>query len=193
MTAATAVAERSPGDAGLMQQVADGSLDAFEELYGRYSNRAYRVAWSICQEVGLAEDAVQESFLAVWQKRDSFQPALGSVAAWLLSVVRHRAIDVLRRHGQHSARRADEDALQDHRSPGGPTEDLLAHSHAANMGTLLRALPDLQREVIVLAFYGQLTHTEIAAHLKLPPGTVKGRMRLGLHKLRDDIDERALA
>lgn len=193
MSGPPAVTERGPRDAVLMEQIAEGSLGAFEELYDRYNTHAYRVAWAICQEVGLAEDAMQEAFLSVWQKCDSFQPALGSVASWLLSVVRHRAIDVIRRHWSHSTRRDDEHTLQSHNSPDDPTESVLTRSQTAHLNTLLQALPEAQREVIVLAFYGQLTHTEIAAHLELPTGTVKGRMRLGLHKLRIDIDSRAVA
>ncbi len=143
--------------------------------------------------VGLPEDAMQEAFLAVWQSVDSLQPARGSVASWLLSVVRYRAIDVLRRHWYHSACRADEYLLQSDSSPDDPPESVLARSQTARLHTQLQALPDAQREVIVLAFYGQLTHTEIAAHLALPTGTVKARMRLGVQKLRADLKALAVA
>jgi RNA polymerase sigma-70 factor, ECF subfamily len=165
-----------------------GSVDAFGELYARYCDRAYRLARSICRDDGHAEDAVQDAFASLWKSRASYLPQRGTVAAWLLTAVRYRAIDVFRRHHRHAHRRAGEDALGNHPLPEDLTELSVSRERARDLQRLLRGLPAAQREVIALAFYGELSHTEIATALALPTGTIKGRMRLGLHKLRADID-----
>jgi RNA polymerase sigma-70 factor, ECF subfamily len=171
----------------LMSQVKGGSVDAFAELYQRYGARAYRVAQSICHDQGQAEDAIQEAFLSIWNSRTAYQPKRGTVAAWLLTTVRHRAIDVARRDRKHASRRAAEHTLV----AGAVADQVANREEAERLRALLTRLPDAQREVITLAFYGELSHTEIATALGLPAGTVKGRMRLGLHRLRDAIDRAA--
>src|ERR1700722_3146914 len=105
----------------LMSQVKDGSIDAFEDLYDRYCDRAYRVAWSICHDQGLAQDAIQEAFLSIWKNRTVYQPQHGAVAAGLLTTVRYRAIDVARGDHKHASRRAGE-----HTIPTDPTSGRLA-------------------------------------------------------------------
>jgi RNA polymerase sigma-70 factor (ECF subfamily) len=172
----------------LMSQVKDGNVDAFEVLYDRYCDRAYRVAWSICHNQGHADDAIQEAFLSLWKNRTAYQPQRGTVAAWLLTTVRYRAIDIARRDHKHASRRAGEHTLPAHPTSGKLAEQVTSREEAHHLQTLLTRLPDAQREVITLAFYGELTHTEIATALELPEGTVKGRIRLGLHKLREAID-----
>lgn len=185
----TACAVVALDDAALMTQIESGDTDAFEELYDRYGARAYRVARSVCRDHGRAEDAVQEAFASVWRGRAAYLPRRGTVAAWLLSVVRYRTIDVVRRDANHAKHRAGEDMIQSHRAPGENMADcVVTRADAERLCALLQRLPDAQREVIVLAYYGELTHTEIAAELGLPTGTVKGRMRLGLQKLRADIE-----
>ncbi len=178
-------------DAQLMKQIQSDSTDAFEQLYDRYSARAYRVARSICHDEGRAEDAVQEAFMSIWRSRSTYRPQRGTVAGWLMRVVHYRAIDVSRGHAKHATRRADEQIIELRPAPGHLAEQILRGDDAANLRKRLRGLPDAQREVIVLAFYGQLTHTEIATQLELPSGTVKGRMRLGLRKLRAEIEQAA--
>jgi RNA polymerase sigma-70 factor, ECF subfamily len=176
-------------DGQLMEQIKSGSTDAFEELYDRYCYRAYRVAWCICHDDGRAEDAVQEGFMSIWRSRTAYRSQRGTVAAWLLTAVRHRAIDVSRRDYKHSARRAGEHTLDAHPAPGNIAEEAVAREDARELLDLLAQLPDAQREVITLAYYGELTHTEIATALDIPTGTVKGRMRLGLGKLRAGIEK----
>jgi RNA polymerase sigma-70 factor, ECF subfamily len=173
----------------VMSRMKAGSVDAFEDLYERYCDRAYRVARSVCGDEWRAEDAVQEAFLAVWRNRAVYQPDRGSVAAWLLTTVRYRAVDVARRDRTHASRRAHESTLDNHPVPGSSVAALgIGLADASRLRTLLTRLPDAQREVIALAFYGELSHSEIAQALHLPTGTVKGRMRLGLKKLRTSIE-----
>ncbi|MEA2310197.1 MAG: polymerase sigma-70 factor, subfamily, partial [Solirubrobacteraceae bacterium] len=153
----------------------------------RYRERSYRVSSSVCHDEGRAEDAVQEAFLSIWRNRDTYRAQQGTVAAWLLAVVRYRAIDAARRNHRHASRRADDDGLEHQPAPDDVAAQVHARADASRLGPLLARIPELQREVIALAFYGGLTHVEIAARLGLPPGTVKGRMRLGLNRLRDEL------
>jgi len=118
--------------------------------------------------------------------RSTYKPR-GKVAPWVLTIARHRAIDIARRNGPHAAHRAGDERLHTLPAPGSVAEVVVKQAQAHELQGLLGQLPDAQREVITLAFYGQLTHTEIAEHLHLPAGTVKGRMRLGLQRLRGDI------
>lgn len=176
-------------DERLMEQVKAGNINAFGELYDRYCERAYRVAWVVCHDQGRAEDAVQEAFLFLWKGRAAYQPQRGTVAAWLLTAVRFRAIDVVRRDVKHACRRAGERTLNPRPTPRDIAEHVVNHEETQRLRALLTQLPDTQHEVIALAFYGELTHTEIATALGLPAGTVKGRMRLGLQKLRAGIEK----
>ena len=104
----------------------------------------------------------------------------------MLTITRHRALDVARAHATHSTRRSSEEQLDSIAGTGEIAEDIIKRAQTSHLKMSLCRLPETQREVITLAFYGQLTHAQIADHLDLPPGTVKGRMRLGLKKLRDD-------
>jgi len=170
-----------------MAQVRDGSADAFGVLYDRYYRRAYRVARSVCRDDGRAEEAVQEAFVSIWRTRLTYDVHVGMVTAWVMTVARHRAIDVARRNGPHAAHRAGEDELRSVPIENGVADQVLSRARTHEVGRLLDGLPQAQAEAIVLAFYGQLTHVEIARRLELPLGTVKGRIRLGLQQLRGDI------
>lgn len=170
-----------------MVGVKAGSLHAFEVLYDRYHERAYRVARSVCRDSGRAEEAVQETFTSIWSTRASYEPRRGSVAPWVLTVARYRAIDIARRNGRDAAHQISDEALGVLRAPGSIPEQVAAHAQTGDVLRVLAGLPEAQREVIALAFYGDLTHRQIAAHLDLPTGTVKGRIRLGLQRLRGEI------
>jgi RNA polymerase sigma-70 factor (ECF subfamily) len=182
------VARKVTDDGRLMSEMVAGSVAAFGAIYDRYCDRAYRVALSVCRDDGLAQDAVQDGFISVWNSRSTYRGDQGSVAAWLLTVVRHRAIDIFRNESRHSSRRAGDEQLEVRSQLKEPAETVIGRDEARRLRESLATLPDAQAEVITLAYYGQLSHTEIAAQLGLPPGTVKGRMRLGLQKLRADID-----
>jgi RNA polymerase sigma-70 factor (ECF subfamily) len=175
-------------DAVLMREVQAGEHPALGELYGRLASRALRTALSVCHDRDCAQDAVQDAFVSMWSSRATYQPARGSVSGWAMSIVRHRAI-YLARHRALAAERGggnagldQEPALDD--VPG----DFAAHAEAEELAELLARLPPAQRQVIRLGFFDGLTHKEIAHQLALPPGTVKGRMRLGLSKLRSELD-----
>jgi RNA polymerase sigma-70 factor (ECF subfamily) len=158
-------------DEALMARVQSGDTGAVGELYDRHATRALRVARAICVDAGRAEDAMKDAFLAIWTDRARFDPAHGSFKAWSMSIVRNRAI---------SSNRAAEARPSPH-----PAE---AHAEEPDaMLASLRELPEAQAEVIALALFGELSHSEIAALLELPSGTVKGRMRLGLEKLRKQM------
>lgn len=168
--------------------VSAGSVDALGKLYDEYGARAYRVARAVCGDDGQAQEAVQDAFMSIWRNARTYRGTRGTVAAWLLAVVHHGAVDIARRDGRHAKQRTSEDQLDTVRAPGDAREGIIQRDHARQLRTALARLPDVQREVITLACFGELTHTEIAAQLDLPAGTVKGRMRLGLHKLRADLN-----
>lgn len=168
----------------LMSQVKDRNLDAFEELYERYSHRAYRVARALCHDPGHAENAIEEAFLFVWRNRTAYQPQRSTIAAWLLTTVLDRAV-------KHPSRRAAENALTANPTPQVLSKQTANSDEGHRLWALLARLPSTQREVIALAFCGELTHTEIAAALDLPASTVKNLMRSGLQALRTNIEKDA--
>ena len=170
-----------------MAKVSAGSAGSFVDLYDRYYQRACRVARAVCGDDSRAQEAVQEGFLSVWTGRGSYRPQQGTVAAWLLTVVRNRAIDIARSNHAHASRRAGDDQLTELSSVDDLLETVVDRDVAQSMKISLAMLPDAQAEVITLAYYGELSTSEIAAHLRLPVGTVKGRMRLGLQRLHAEI------
>jgi RNA polymerase sigma-70 factor, ECF subfamily len=177
-------------DDALMARAQAGDTTAFGLLYDRHAARGLRVARAICRDLGSAEDVVQESFLAIWRGRASYRPGTGSFQAWAMTIVKNRALDSLRstavRPQTQSGVSADDLTPTDSKSVS-PQDEVLARSERDALLASLRQLPEAQAEVIVLAFYGELSHSEIAAQLDLPAGTIKGRMRLGLEKLRQEM------
>ena len=177
-----------PTDATLMREVQRGSRVALGELYGRFAPRAHRTAIATCHDRDCAEDAVQDAFVSMWSSRASYRPERGPVVGWAMSIVRHRAIYLARRRSFGSA--LDERTTWLEAEPAGddvPSE-VESDAQAAQLERMLLRLPPAQREVIRLAFFGGMTHRQIALRLDLPPGTVKGRMRLGLTKLRSGFE-----
>lgn len=166
-----------------MKLVKDGNVAAFGVLYDRYSARALRVARAVCRDEGRAEEALQETFISIWNSRGAYD-SRGAVAPWVLRVARNRAVDVARRNGRHAGHRASAEILETLSCPAGVCEQVLAKSRGRDLLCALDHLPEQQREAIVLAFYGQLTHVQIAECLAIPLGTVKGRIRLGLNQMR---------
>ena len=166
-----------------MQRIQADDIRAFEELYDRYSALAFGFARRICDSSHHAEEAVQDGFLALWQSRSTFDPTRGSARTWLITVIRHRSFDLLRRTWRDLDRRESDHMLGFLPAADAVEQDTEQRDQARQLRCSLLQLPVAQREVIVLAYFGGLTHTEIASRLRLPAGTVKGRMRLGLRKL----------
>ncbi|HEX4011315.1 MAG TPA: sigma-70 family RNA polymerase sigma factor [Solirubrobacteraceae bacterium] len=168
-----------------MSRVHDGDARAFEVVFDRHADAAFSLAYRMCGRRNSAEDVVQEAFLSLWRSGARYDAGRGSVRSWVLGVVRNRAIDLFRRESGRSGRDVNADGIVE-RIPG--PEDTAAEVErqqgASEVRTALRDLPAEQRQVIELAYFGGFTHSQIAEMLQLPPGTVKGRMRLGLTKLR---------
>lgn len=171
-------------DATLLARVADGDVPAFEALYDRYRGRAFGLALRLTHHPAAAEEVTQDAFLSLWRKARQYDSARGSLGAWLLTFVRHRAIDTLR-SGARRERNVDLDGVIERIEAPEHTHDqvaLLEESQTARR--LVKELPSDQREVIELAYFRGLTQGEIAAEVGVPLGTVKGRSRLALEKLR---------
>lgn len=175
-------------EAELMRQVAAGEIGGLETLYDRYHSMAYALALRITTETGLAEDVVQDSFLGVWRNASRYAVDKGSVRGWLLAIVRHRAIDAVRRH-RASVAIGDE---ADEAVPAALTlpdiwPEVAGRLDAEQIRRAMTALPPAQRDVLELAYFDGLTQREIAERTHAPLGTVKSRIRLGLASLRDQL------
>lgn len=181
-------------DEELMILIQEHSQAAFELLYDRHGRVAFAAALRICGERALAEDAVQEAFLSVWRGRWRYDSRRGNVRGWIMAIARNRAIDVLRR-AAHDRGEIIEEAIEEWAEALEHTDDEAGRrEQARELRCALELLPVEQSSVIELAFYGGYTQTEIAAMLGTPVGTVKGRMRLGLQKMRSELlPEQALA
>jgi RNA polymerase sigma-70 factor (ECF subfamily) len=178
-------------DEELMAIVDRKDADAFEVLYDRHGGAAYSLAYRIVGSRTAAEDVTQEAFLSIWRSNARFDRARGSVRSWVLSVVRNRAIDALRRgSGQASRLDHDDDGVLEAQAADERTEaEAIRRETSRELRGALETLPDDQSQVIQLAYFGGFSHSEIAEMLSMPLGTVKGRMRLGLEKLQGTLGE----
>jgi len=176
--------EADEADRAVLARVADGRLEALEELYDRYRTMAYSIALRITADASAAEDVVQDAFLGAWRNAGRYERGRGSVKTWLLSIVHHRAVDAVRRRRPTIELPDREDVPP----PGLTLPDLWPEVAAgldrAAVRSALVQLSDVQREAIELAYFGGLTQQEIAARTDTPLGTVKSRMRLGLLAMR---------
>jgi RNA polymerase sigma-70 factor, ECF subfamily len=158
---------------------------SIEALYDQYGGLAFALAYRILGERGIAEDVVQEAFLTIWRQQATYDAERGSARTWIMTIVHHRAIDQLR--GARTKSRADT-AIKD-AMPLAAKEDTWAavaqQLEREWVRGALATLPAEQRQVVEMAYYGGLTHAEIAERVGIPLGTVKGRLRLALEKLRD--------
>lgn len=172
-------------DEQLMARVAEGDVRAFEAIYHRYYRQAYWRAQRITGPAGGAEEATQDAFISLWRNATSFDAERASLHTWLYALVRYRSIDWLRR-GNHRALHQEltQDALERIEAPERTEEQVFAIDDHDRALRLVAELPPEQREVIDLAYFAGYTQTEIAATVGIPLGTVKGRARLGLRKLR---------
>jgi RNA polymerase sigma-70 factor (ECF subfamily) len=180
---------RQLGDEDLMQLVAGGDARAFEVVYERHCTAVFSLAYRICGVRAAAEEVAQEAFLAIWRSGGRYDRTRGSVRTWLLGVVHNRAIDAIRRTTVHDRlRAADEQAAERIEAPERTEVEAARREEARSVRTLIGELPNDQRRVIELAYFGGFTHEQIAEMLGAPLGTVKGRMRLALGKMRASIE-----
>jgi RNA polymerase sigma-70 factor (ECF subfamily) len=175
-------------DEDLMALVGGGDADAFAALYDRHSQHAHWLANKLTGEKQAAEDLTQEAFIKVWRSADRYRPERGSVRTWILSVLRNQGMDQLR---ASASRRRTLEQVEASAPRYEPSEAFARAWEEVLLGRVreaLAALPHAQQQVLELAHFSGLTHMEIAEHLQLAPGTVKGRMRLGLEKLRKNAN-----
>ncbi len=176
-----------PIDEQLVHRITEGDQTALGELYDRYARPAYSLARRICVDEGIAEDVVQEAFLAFWRDPARFDPARGQFGTWLLTLVHHKSVDAVRRENTHRKRTLPAAEGDDERSaPAGPGADqaALGAVEAGQVRAALGGLPVEQREALALAYYGGYTQREVAALIGVPIGTVKSRMFTGVQRLR---------
>ncbi|MBA3300888.1 MAG: sigma-70 family RNA polymerase sigma factor [Thermoleophilaceae bacterium] len=181
-------------DEELMQLVHGGDARAFEALYDRHGGPSFSLAYRMAGNRVGAEDIVQEAFLSIWRSRTRYRSDRGSVRTWILGIVHHRGIDALRRNQVHDRRRASSEGIEDRLEAKERTDvEAGRREEARKVRAALEELPQDQLRVIELAYYGGFTHVQIAEMLEAPVGTVKGRMRLGLEKMRGMLGEEAVA
>jgi RNA polymerase sigma-70 factor (ECF subfamily) len=178
-------------DEELMPLIAAKDPEAFEVFFDRHVKAAYSLAYRIVGERAAAEDVSQEAFISLWRSGARYDRARGSVRSWMLGIVRNRAIDLLRsRSGRAPSLDRDDEAALELRAAAERTEDEAErHETAGEVRGAIEELPGEQSKVIELAYFGGFSHSEIARILGLPLGTVKGRMRLGLEKIRNELAE----
>ena len=174
-------------DAALLARVGTGDEAAIEALYQRYGGACFALARRILDDAQLAEDVVQQVFLAMWQG-SGYDPRRGAVSTWLLSVTHHKAVDSVRKESNRRKRTAGEQTLLEVAAVGpGPDEEAWQRLRAERTRAALRLLPAEQREVVLLAYYGGYTQREIADMTGLPLGTVKSRTLTALRRLREHL------
>jgi len=170
-------------DEALVALAARSEQSALAELYDRFGRPAYGLALRILRDESLAEDAVQEAFLALWRTAARFVPERGTASTWILTLVHRRAVDIVRREERRRA-----DALEQAPEPESREavdEEAWLRLQRERVQDALRKLPDQQREAIELAYYGGFTQSELAERLGQPLGTIKSRMFGGLARLRE--------
>ena len=171
-------------DEELMPLVNNGEPKAFATLYDRHSQAAYCLAYRMMGEKQAAEDLAQEAFIKVWRRAGSYRAQKASVRTWILSIVHNRGIDQLR---SHASRRRTQEKIEASAASSQPSEafaETWRNTQAEQVREALSTLPKEQLKILELAYFSGYTHVQIAELVGLPLGTVKGRMRLGLQKMR---------
>src|SRR5438874_10608183 len=176
-------------DEALVLLAARSQQGALAELYDRYGRPAYGLALRVLRDEALAEDAVQEAFLAVWRTAPRFVPERGKASTWILTLVHRRAVDLVRREERRRT-----DTLEHAPEPGGggADEEVWLRLQRERVQAALMQLPDQQREALELAYYGGFTQSELAERLGQPLGTIKSRLFMGLARLRQLLGEPGL-
>ncbi|HEY2765050.1 MAG TPA: sigma-70 family RNA polymerase sigma factor [Pseudonocardiaceae bacterium] len=179
-------------DAELARRLGDADGEALSQLYQRFGRPCYSLARRICADEGLAEEVVQEVFLTLWRDPRRFDPARGSFATWLLTLIHHKAVDAVRRESTVRKRVVPAPEAGEDWSPTpvpGADQAAMARVAAGQVREALHQLPVEQRQVLALAYFGGHTQREIAVLTGVPLGTVKSRMFAGVQRLRSLLDD----
>lgn len=179
-------------DEALLNAIANGAVWAMESLYQRYSRILYSLAYRLVADHQVAEDLLQDAFLAIWRRSTSYSPQTGAARSWLISILHHRAIDHLRRVRRRSSlQEAPLEELELDETTAFPDvwEDVWRSVKSSQVRAALMKIPAEQRLVIELAYFQGWTHTEIAEGVQIPLGTVKARLRLGLIHLKHALEQ----
>jgi RNA polymerase sigma factor (sigma-70 family) len=179
-----APAARSDDD--ILDAIANGDDQGLAELYDRFGRIAYGLAYRVLRDQALAEDAVQEAFLAIWRSADGYRRERAKPSTWILTLVHRRAVDLVRREDRRRGEPLDE--APEASGASVPEEADLREKRTA-VQAALQALPDDQRQALELAYYGGFTQSELAERLGVPLGTIKSRMFAGLTRLRELVPE----
>lgn len=182
-------------DTTLIREVAAGRPAALSALYDRYSRLVYSLAFRAVGDAGAAEEITQDVFVSIWDRAASYRPEQAKVSTWLGSIARHRAIDVLRRRGvRPEGHSLDWEAAAGDALPriDGPERAVEEHLERQRVRAAVASLPEEQRRALSLAYFDGLSHSEIAAALREPLGTVKTRIRLAMQKLRQLLEDERL-
>ena len=180
-------------DEDLISLAATSDAEAFAALYDRHARSAYSLAYRMMGEKQAAEDIAQDAFLKVWRSAESYRAQRGSVRTWILSIIHNRAIDQLRSMASRRRMQDKVEASVPRSQPSEAFSEIWRNSQREQVREALGALPQEQLKILELAYYSGYTHVEIAELLGLPLGTVKGRMRLGLKKMKEHFDSEGVA
>lgn len=172
-----------------MARVTEGDAGALEAVYGRYGRACYGLARRILTDEQFAQDVVQEVFLTVWRDAARFDPARGGFSTWLLSMTHHKAVDAVRREENLRKRRTTAEILEE-REPDGPRvhDEVWSTLRRERVRDAMQTLPEVQKEALVLAYFGGYTQREIAGLTDTPLGTVKTRMLAGMKRLKTSLE-----
>jgi RNA polymerase sigma factor (sigma-70 family) len=175
-------------DGALIAGIRAGDEEDFRRLFRRYAPTALGLATRVVRDPALAEEVVQEAFLAVWRDPSGYDPRIGSVRSWLMAIVHHRAVDATRRE---AARRRRDDARPLFEPPVVVEDEVIEEVDLVRLRRAVRealvALPRLQREVVELMYFSGLSQSQIAERLSVPLGTVKSRTLLAMRRLRESL------
>lgn len=180
-------------DEDLISMVEDEDPEAFAALYDRHGRAAYSLSYRMMGEKQASEDLLQEAFLKVWRSARSYRAERGSVRTWILSIVHHRGIDQIRASASRQRTRDRFEASAEKSQPSEAFAETWRNSRRDHVREALATLPREQLKIMELAYFSGYTHVEISELLDIPLGTVKGRMRLGLKKMKAYFDSRDLA
>jgi RNA polymerase sigma-70 factor, ECF subfamily len=180
-------------DEDLISLVEAADAEAFATLYDRHSRAAFSLAYRMMGERQASEDLAQDAFLKVWRSASSYRAERGSVRTWILSIVHNRAIDQIRSQASRRRRQEEMEASAPRSQPSEAFAETWRNSQREQVREALGTLPPEQLKILELAYFSGYTHMEISNLLDLPLGTVKGRMRLGLKKIRDYFESRDAA